>query len=364
MKMRGRQIPDQDTPGRCEGGIQPPAPGHCPPKRAGQKNHVIQQRQHRRSDHHLLGSHAEQADRGGGGVPSQATFCCAEGSRRPADQAVKHQQIKQADQRFGPLDHIRDGFGLEWVDDPDQGDDRGQGSRGRGKSPAEAGQNQCPPHDSQEQQSRQNVDRHIDQMVAPDVQPAESIVQRQRKADHGPSADQIRLGRKEHPPERPEVANRSVIDDPTLVVEHEFAMQAVAIDDNRGDRDRRGGEQRSRPAPNGRSALAWQHRRLAWLWRLHIFKLARRPRRAQEGMGAAQAIATLARPARRLSENRHIFRRALAKGVGSRFRHDARWHYGSFSGRNRLPTPFATGIPRRGRFLDSLLARRPADWPA
>ncbi len=29
-----------------------------------------------------------------------------------------------------------------------------------------------------------------------------------------------------------------------------------------------------------------------------------------------------------------------AKGVGSRFRHAAGWHYGSFSGRNRLPTPF------------------------
>ena len=32
------------------------------------------------------------------------------------------------------------------------------------------------------------------------------------------------------------------------------------------------------------------------------------------------------------------------KGVGSRFRHDAGWHYGSFSGRNRLPTPFAASI--------------------
>ena len=34
-----------------------------------------------------------------------------------------------------------------------------------------------------------------------------------------------------------------------------------------------------------------------------------------------------ARPGR-VSENRHIFRRALPKGVGSRFRHDAGWHYG------------------------------------
>ena len=47
---------------------------------------------------------------------------------------------------------------------------------------------------------------------------------------------------------------------------------------------------------------------------------------------------------RSLSENRLIFRRALPKGVGSRFRHDAGWHYGSFSGRNRLPTPFAASI--------------------
>ena len=30
----------------------------------------------------------------------------------------------------------------------------------------------------------------------------------------------------------------------------------------------------------------------------------------------------------------------VAKGVGSRFRHDAGWHYGPFRGRNRLPTPF------------------------
>ena len=39
------------------------------------------------------------------------------------------------------------------------------------------------------------------------------------------------------------------------------------------------------------------------------------------------------------------------KGVGSRFRHDAGSHYGSFSRRNRLPTPFAASISRRGRCI-------------
>ncbi len=61
-----------------------------------------------------------------------------------------------------------------------------------------------------------------------------------------------------------------------------------------------------------------------------------------------------------LSENRHIFGGRCQKGVGSRFRHAAGSHYGSFSGRNRLPTPFAATISRRGRFVDSLLATRPS----
>ena len=47
--------------------------------------------------------------------------------------------------------------------------------------------------------------------------------------------------------------------------------------------------------------------------------------------------------------------RRRQKGVGSRFRHDAGSHYGSFSPRNRLPTPFAASISRRGQFLDELL---------
>ena len=46
-----------------------------------------------------------------------------------------------------------------------------------------------------------------------------------------------------------------------------------------------------------------------------------------------------------LCENRLIFRRALPKGVGSRFRHSDGSHYGSFSWRNRLPTPFTAKHP-------------------
>ena len=55
---------------------------------------------------------------------------------------------------------------------------------------------------------------------------------------------------------------------------------------------------------------------------------------------------------------RLIIRRALPKGVGSRFRHDVGSRYESFSRRNRLPTPFGAEHPPS-------LARRAsvATWP-
>ncbi len=46
------------------------------------------------------------------------------------------------------------------------------------------------------------------------------------------------------------------------------------------------------------------------------------------------------------------------KGVGSRFRHDGGWHYGSFSGRNRLPPPFRGQHPLAAAGLDAS-QRRP-----
>ena len=66
----------------------------------------------------------------------------------------------------------------------------------------------------------------------------------------------------------------------------------------------------------------------------------------------------LGQPPRSQSENRHIFRQALPKGVGSRFRHDAGWHYGSSSGANRLPTPFAASIPSPCGFCGPTIGRR------
>ena len=90
---------------------------------------------------------------------------------------------------------------------------------------------------------RQDVDKNVRRVVAPRAQLVQGVIDRQREVQQWASADgrPLSLGGLRTVPEPPEVADRRVFSDGSLVVEDELAVVAVVVrrHDDDGDRRRR-----------------------------------------------------------------------------------------------------------------------------
>ena len=94
----------------------------------------------------------------------------------------------------------------------------------------------------------------------------------------------------------------------------------------------------------------------------------RRGREAGAGMASGECLGSSLGACPRTDRGEGML---AAKGVGSRFRHDAGWHDRSFSGRNRLPTPFGNarrklwgwaGVIPSGPKVQPFAQRRAKPW--
>ena len=104
-------------------------------KRAADGGPIQQQDEQGGRRHDFLGRHAAETGQHGQALPQRG----AVGGDR-AQETVERDQIEQADQRFGALDDVGDGLGLERVDRPQQGDAEREREGGIGRPEARAQQ--------------------------------------------------------------------------------------------------------------------------------------------------------------------------------------------------------------------------------
>jgi len=91
----------------------------------------------------------------------------------------------------------------------------------------------------EEQQRAERVQRHVDQVVACDVETAPRVVQREREAGQRPPGDG-RIGRRQQDPvEIGEIPDIGVLHDGALIVEHEGAVEPVGVDGRHDEHERR-----------------------------------------------------------------------------------------------------------------------------
>ena len=112
-----------------------------------------------------------------------------------ADGAVQGQQEEQTHQQLGALDDVRDALRLQRVHRPEQ--------RHRHREPrclvavasSQARGQERSPDDAEEQERTQQVYGQVEGVVAPDVEPSECVVDRQREVHDRPACHGARDGR-------------------------------------------------------------------------------------------------------------------------------------------------------------------------
>ena len=186
-------------------------------ERSCEEDAIVQQNHQRRRHHHRLAAHPQRTGGHGGRIPP--TTAPRLGT---ADDAVQRQQVEQPHQRLAALDHVRHALGLQWVNGPDQGGDKREpiglrpGCRSIGYT------RQRPAHHSEQGQRRQEMERQIERMIAPDVQLADRVVDGQREIDDRPPSA-------EHLAERPELPDALRFDDVFGVVEQKHTAEAADV---------------------------------------------------------------------------------------------------------------------------------------
>ena len=140
------------------------------------------------------------------------------------------------------------------MDHPDEGGGNGEIGRPGRESIAEGRQAERPPDDTEQQQRARDVDRHVHDVVAAYVEPAERIVQRERQVDDGAAGDGKLDGGKQHDRGR-QLPDLFVQDDGVLIVEDEGPRQCVRVREGAGEHDQRGAQ------PHGRTPRAGDRRR-------------------------------------------------------------------------------------------------------
>jgi hypothetical protein len=182
---RARRQDAERYPGGGEPQIQPPAllPGlhHA----SGSERTVVEQHQERRRHHDLLGCHAQQAGRDRANLPAKRPRRLD----RP-DEAIERQQIEQSHQRLNPLDDVGHGLGLQRMERPQQCGRQRQGRCITPKTSDKGGTRQRPADDPEHRQTSEDMNKQVGRMIAPDIGPAQRIVDRKgdigdRPAGHG-----------------------------------------------------------------------------------------------------------------------------------------------------------------------------------
>ena len=141
-----------------------------------------------------------------------------------AQAGIECRQIKKSHHQLGALRDVLDGFGRQRMHGPDKRDRHGQRSGHACESSAKIIQTQSAPDDRPQQQRRQCMHDHVEGVIANRVEPAEVIVDRQRKVDQRPAGRAEILRRIQGPvavqtaDERPKLRNRAVLFDRAFVV--------------------------------------------------------------------------------------------------------------------------------------------------
>ena len=125
---------------------------------------------------------------------------------------------------------------------PDRGHRQRDAGGVGGKSTGEWRKQQGAADQPKEDERRENVEGEVDDVVATHVEPVQSVVERHRQVRKWAAAN-AGLGRREqHGGGRPEAAYGGVFDDRRLVVENEFAGEAVGVGQQHGGDERERGE--------------------------------------------------------------------------------------------------------------------------
>ena len=116
------------------------------------------------------------------------------------------------------------------MDGPQQGNRQCQRKGALAPAVAHRRQEECPPHDAQQQQGAENVNGQIRRMVAPYAAAADGVIDRQREVQQRSARDGFAVvGRAERRPDGPEAADSGILHDPRLVVEDERAGETVVV---------------------------------------------------------------------------------------------------------------------------------------
>ncbi len=176
--------PAEQQPRGGQSQIEPPALPARFPKRTSDKRAIVKQDHQRGRDHHFLGRHAQKAASHRSHRPEDGPALV-----RAANKTIQRQQIEQSHQRLGPLDDVSHGLGLQWMHGPEHGDRQSERQRRSAKPLAQGRPQQGLPHNPEQSQSREDMNRQVQRMVASHIGSAQGVVDGQREIEQGPAAD-------------------------------------------------------------------------------------------------------------------------------------------------------------------------------
>ena len=96
-------------------------------------------------------------------------------------------------------------------------------------------QGKRPTHQGEQRHGRRQMDQDVHEVVAPDVQTADGVRQRQRQVQDRPTFHRLARRRLQHRADPTEVADRVVVGNGADVVQNEWPPKAIGVGDHDGD---------------------------------------------------------------------------------------------------------------------------------
>jgi len=228
----------EDEPRRRERRVPPAAADEHLPPRTADHEQVEEQDERRHDDEPLLAGHAGGGTGDAGRDQQPLAGPLGIDGREKRGQRAEGRRRRQ---HFDPLVDVAHRFGLDRMQEPDGGGDRGDragvGPRFRIRS-AHAAAGERPGHDPPQQPAVGKVDDHVEDVVSERLEAAEGMVHGEREI--GQRAVR-QLAAREHRPRRgPDRADRRIGDDFREVVEEKLPAHGRRV----GGTDDGGNEQR------------------------------------------------------------------------------------------------------------------------
>src|SRR5437879_4140265 len=88
---------------------------------------------------------------------------------------------------------------------------------------------------AKERQRGQNMNSHIDEMIAAHGEAAGGIVDCEGKIENGPAACGVSEGRREDWTQRPKMPDAAILHDPRTVIENKGAVETIGVHRQHGD---------------------------------------------------------------------------------------------------------------------------------